>query len=99
MKEDDGAAPACANGSRHDGEFPLASSLIAPCVFGQRARRRRIDRMIQLTLRADFDPTQLETGGLCLEYHEVSLLFNVGPFPGGGDCLGGAVFLEGDLRA
>jgi hypothetical protein len=26
-------------------------------------------------------------GNLCLGYSEIKLLFNVGPFPGGGDCL------------
>lgn len=43
--------------------------------------------MIQLTLKENFDPKDLETGSLCLGYSEISLLFNAGPFPGGGDCL------------
>lgn len=51
--------------------------------------------MIQLTLKPDFDCGQLETGDLCLGYREISLLFNVGPFPGGGDCL--VVNADGEL--
>jgi hypothetical protein len=27
------------------------------------------------------------TNGLCLGFKEIKLLFNAGPFPGGGDCL------------
>ena len=51
--------------------------------------------MLCLTLREDFDSKTLETGGLCLGYKEISLLFNVGPWPGGGDCL--IVCADGEL--
>ncbi len=43
--------------------------------------------MIQLTLKGDCDPRALETGNLSLGFNEISLLFNIGPFEGGGDCL------------
>ena len=43
--------------------------------------------MVRLVLKDDFDKTQLETGDLCLGYKNIILLFNAGPFPGGGDCL------------
>ena len=43
--------------------------------------------MVRLTLNKDYDPGQLETGSLCLGFKEIHLLFNVGPFPGGGDCI------------
>ena len=43
--------------------------------------------MVTLTLRKEFDDSQLETGSLCLGYPRMRLLFNAGPFPGGGDCL------------
>jgi hypothetical protein len=43
--------------------------------------------MVKLTLKKDFDPSSLETGSLCLGYKKIKLLFNAGPFPGGGDCI------------
>lgn len=38
--------------------------------------------MVRLTLKTDVDESEL-----CLGYKEIKLLFNVGPFPGGGNCL------------
>lgn len=43
--------------------------------------------MVQLELRKQFDESELETGSLALGYKQMALLFNAGPFPGGGDCL------------
>ena len=43
--------------------------------------------MLKLTLNDKFDPSQLETGDLALGYKNINLVFNVGPLPGGGDCL------------
>ncbi len=43
--------------------------------------------MVVMQLKKDFDSSGLETGNLCLEYEKIKLLFNAGPFPGGGDCL------------
>ena len=43
--------------------------------------------MVIMKLKKDYDLSELETGDLCLGYGEIKLLFNVGPFPGGGDCL------------
>lgn len=42
---------------------------------------------LRLRLKPDFDASQLDAGVLCLGYEEIDLLFNAGPFPGGGDCL------------
>jgi len=50
--------------------------------------------MMQLTLKKDFDAPKLETGSLCLGYDCIRLLFNAGPFPGGGDCLIVEVYSE-----
>lgn len=38
--------------------------------------------MVRLTLKTDADESEL-----CLECKEIKLLFNAGPFPGGGNCL------------
>ena len=43
--------------------------------------------MVSLTLKKKYDLKKLETGSLCLGHKKISLLFNAGPFPGGGDCL------------
>ena len=43
--------------------------------------------MLTFTLREDFDLSTLETGSLCLGYKKIEFLANLGPFPGGGDCL------------
>lgn len=45
--------------------------------------------MVVLSLKTEIDP---EKAGLCLGYKKIALLFNAGPFPGGGDCL----FVEAD---
>ncbi len=34
-----------------------------------------------------FDAPSLETGNLCLGYKRIRLIFNAGPFPGGGNCI------------
>jgi hypothetical protein len=36
-----------------------------------------------------------EIGDLCLGFKKIALLFNAGPFPGGGDCL--IVSADGEL--
>jgi hypothetical protein len=61
----------------------MASSDTRP---GQTQEQRRVE-MPLLKLKKDFDVSSLETGSLCLGYAEIRLLFNVGPFPGGGDCV------------
>jgi hypothetical protein len=43
--------------------------------------------MIKLVRKKQFDPSQLETGDCCLGYDEIEVLFNMGPFPGGGHCI------------
>jgi hypothetical protein len=43
--------------------------------------------MVKLILKEDFDVSALETGDVCLGYREIEILANIGPFPGGGDCL------------
>ena len=43
--------------------------------------------MVQLKLRKDSDASELESGETVLGYKIIQLLFNAGPFPGGGDCL------------
>ena len=44
--------------------------------------------MVIMKLKKDFDPSELETGDLCLGYTEIKLLFNIGPFSNGkNDCL------------
>ena len=43
--------------------------------------------MVRLKLKPDADESQL-----CLGYKEIRLLFNVGPYESGGDCL----IMEGD---
>ncbi len=45
------------------------------------------DKMLRLTLKKDFDMSELETGDLCLGYEEIEIHMNLGPFPGGGDCI------------
>lgn len=40
-----------------------------------------------LKLKKDFDVRYLDTGDLCLGYDVIKLLFNVGPFRDGNDCL------------
>ena len=50
---------------------------------------------LRLRLKPDFDASQLDAGVLCLGYEEIDLLFNAGPFPGGGDCL--IVKADGEL--
>ena len=46
-------------------------------------------------MKKDFDVSMLETGDYWLGYSEIKLLFNLGPFPGGGDCIIAEV--EGDM--
>ena len=53
--------------------------------------------MVILRLRDDFDATQLGTGAFCLGYQHIALLFNAGPFPGGGNCL--IVRADGEIIA
>ena len=43
--------------------------------------------MLKLTLKEGFDESQLEGGAISLGYKEIKLLFNVGPYPGGGNYL------------
>lgn len=43
--------------------------------------------MVALKLKKDFNKSELETGNLCLGHEKIDLIFNVGPFPGGEDCL------------
>ena len=43
--------------------------------------------MVRLTLKPDVEESEL-----CIGYKEIKLLFNVGPYEGGGDCL----IIEGD---
>jgi len=43
--------------------------------------------MLRLSLKENYNVPNLETGDLCLGYKDIVLLFNAGPFPGGGDCL------------
>ena len=50
--------------------------------------------MVKLMLKSDFDPSELDSGDLNLGYKEVTLLFNAGPFIGGGDC----IIVEADGR-
>jgi hypothetical protein len=45
------------------------------------------NKAIKLLMKDDFDDSVLETGSVCLGYKEIELLFNLGPFPGGGDCI------------
>ena len=49
----------------------------------------------RLRLKQDFNKLQLETGDFCLGYDRIDLLFNAGPYPGGGDCL--VVKADGEL--
>ncbi len=51
--------------------------------------------MIHLQCKNNFDLSKLESGDFCLGYDKIKLLFNVGPFPGGGDCL--IVEADGEL--
>ena len=43
--------------------------------------------MVWLKSKKDFDASELESGEAVLGYKNIHLLFNAGPFPGGGDCL------------
>lgn len=43
--------------------------------------------MVTMQLNSKFDASELETGSLVLGFKKIELLFNLGPFPGGGDCI------------
>ena len=43
--------------------------------------------MVTLTRKENFNESSLDSGALALGHKEIKLLFNAGPFPGGGDCL------------
>lgn len=53
--------------------------------------------MVTLTLKPNFNESSLDTGALALGYKEIKLLFNAGPFPGGGDCL--VIEADGGVRS
>lgn len=48
--------------------------------------------MVKLTLKKDLDETELRERGAVLGFKELKLLFNAGPFEGGGYC----IFVEAD---
>ena len=43
--------------------------------------------MLKLIIKKQFDTSELECGECVLGFEQIELLFNAGPFPGGGDCL------------
>ena len=43
--------------------------------------------MLSLYLKDNLDDADFEIGSPCLGFKKIELLFNAGPFPGGGDCL------------
>ena len=48
--------------------------------------------MVKMTLKKELDEIELKERGAVLGFKELKLLFNAGPFPGGGHC----IFVEAD---
>lgn len=53
--------------------------------------------MVNLNMKKKLDESQLEMGQVCLGFKNMRLLFNVGTFPGGGNCI--IVEADGEIQA